>query len=357
MRLRLTARGVALLLAASALGIAAYGTQQQALLVPAALALAAVVGGIVLAATTRPSRRVSWRVPPLGTEGTDVDVAFALDPAFAHGSWYVPTSLQLTAERWERFGDRAAASLVLPEPRRGVHIVGPVVARRREGLGITVTTQTLGDVETVVVGPRVTPLHLDSVLGRGAEAALHGAGHGDVLDQAVRDYRTGDPIRRIHWRQSAKQQRLMVRSEQPPAEPRATVVLDTLAHGYANADEFDEAVRIFASLGAAILHEGLALDVVETGAPQLSAAASGGRSALVRACAGLERVKTPAAQHMTTHAFVVVGGTSEPARRVIARLRPGSEVWCAGPPPASVPRGVHVVHWNRGRPIGHGVLA
>jgi uncharacterized protein (DUF58 family) len=57
--------------------------------------------------------------------------------------------------------------------------------------------------------------------------ALHGED-----DVAVRSYRDGDDLRRIHWPATAHRSELMVRQEDHPARRRAVIVLDSRAAGH-----------------------------------------------------------------------------------------------------------------------------
>jgi len=63
----------------------------------------------------------------------------------------------------------------------------------------------------------------------------------------LREYQTGDDLRRIHWPSSAKRDELMIRQLEVPWQARALVLLDTRADRYPTDEAFEQAVRGTAS--------------------------------------------------------------------------------------------------------------
>ncbi|SDH26994.1 DUF58 domain-containing protein [Agrococcus jejuensis] len=349
MRLRLTVRGVALACAAIGLGVAAYWTLQGAFLVPAVLAGGIVVAGLLLLLLAPAGTEVVWRPPTVAVEGVDLDVPVRLPDAYAGGWWRPQTSLDPVTFSWDRL-ESSATHLRVYAPHRGVHRLGPVRARRKDPLGAWLSTRRLETLGELVVGPRVTPLQASAVLGHGIDAAVSRVGQGDLVDQLVRDYRPGDPVRRIHWRQTARHGDLMVRQEQPPATPRVVIVLDTLADGWRDDDEFDEGVRAFASLCMAVASQGLQVEVQETGVAQLGDGLLASRTALLDACARLEVARMGVDRGTQGPTIVVAGLGSPPMQRILADLDPGSTVWSVTDDPRTVGRMVRHVRWNGGHP-------
>ena len=77
-------------------------------------------------------------------------------------------------------------------------------------------TKTEGRTELALVLPRFTTLGLRPRMRElEASAAASRAGTGTELF-GVREYRQGDPLRRIHWRSSARHGELIVREYEPP---------------------------------------------------------------------------------------------------------------------------------------------
>lgn len=80
----------------------------------------------------------------------------------------------------------------------------------------------------------------------------------------MREYQPGDDVKKIHWRTTARQGRMMVRQEDRPSEPRAMVLLDDrrkvhARRGSDGADSFEAAVSSAASLIHMFTAQGLAV--------------------------------------------------------------------------------------------------
>lgn len=86
---------------------------------------------------------------------------------------------------------------------------------------------------------------------------------GDTI--GVREYRRGDPMRWIHWSQTARHDRFMVREFQASGIPRMRIVLDCDADAHVGAgtdSSFEWAVRIAASVSIGWLAEGAEVELV-----------------------------------------------------------------------------------------------
>lgn len=79
----------------------------------------------------------------------------------------------------------------------------------------------------------------------------------------MREYHSGDDIKKIHWRTTARQGRMMVRQEDRPSEPRAMVLLDDRRAVHARrgdgSDSFEAAICSAASLIHLFSSQGLAV--------------------------------------------------------------------------------------------------
>lgn len=111
----------------------------------------------------------------------------------------------------------------------------------------------------------------------GDNASSHSIGTHGADDASTREYRTGDPLRKIHWRSTARMGALMVRQEERPWQGRATVVLDlresahvsrpTSASGTGDRDERDRsslewAISAAASIGSHLLTAGRSVELI-----------------------------------------------------------------------------------------------
>lgn len=140
---------------------------------------------------------------------------------------------------------RAAMPHRLTARGRGVHDLGACRIRAVDPLGMWRLTRTERPGGTVIALPRVeeVPGSLARRAGLAADgligATLHGAGE---IGPLARPYVPGDDLRRIHWRASARADRLMTREDEPTAAETAVIVLDDRAHAEFGAGG-DEAVR------------------------------------------------------------------------------------------------------------------
>lgn len=109
--------------------------------------------------------------------------------------------------------------------------------------------------------PDVGPL---PARGLASGSAQTGLPRGDVVLHSLREYRPGDPPRLIHWPATARRGGPpIVRELTDDGEPAQVLLLDTAAAGY-DADGFEEAVRIVASLAVAAWRGGLGLELRTT---------------------------------------------------------------------------------------------
>jgi uncharacterized protein (DUF58 family) len=82
---------------------------------------------------------------------------------------------------------------------------------------------------------------------------------------SLRDYRPGDPLRRVHWRSAARVGRPVVKEYQDEFFVRHALVLDTFA-ARPESDVFEEAVAVAASVACSIQTQDSLLDLLFVGA-------------------------------------------------------------------------------------------
>ncbi len=115
---------------------------------------------------------------------------------------------------------------------RGRYPVGPLTARLVDPFGLAEVSATLAPAEDVMVFPRVEPLSAGGPpadrAGSGPAAIYRLAPSGDEF-YAVREYESGDDLRKIHWRSVARTGQLMIRQDEARFYPRATLLLDARA--------------------------------------------------------------------------------------------------------------------------------
>lgn len=135
------------------------------------------------------------------------------------------------AGRWHPDANkrRRRIAFSLDELRRGMHEVGPLYLDNVDALGLTRRVIEIGEAIPVEVWPKVHALDdLELPATRtGGEIETGIALAGDSDDVLTREYRHGDPLRRIHWRATARSGELRVRQEEHHAEVSSLVILDT----------------------------------------------------------------------------------------------------------------------------------
>lgn len=114
--------------------------------------------------------------------------------------------------------------------RRGIATLGPWSAGWRDPLGLFEAQVRFGQHHDVVVAPPLAraPVALGSRrVRRGDQAVLRTPLRADSAQaSAVRRYAAGDPLRRIHWPTSARQQALYVRQMDPESASDIWIVPD-----------------------------------------------------------------------------------------------------------------------------------
>jgi uncharacterized protein (DUF58 family) len=218
----------------------------------------------------RPSPAARWRefAPPV--VGVQRSAPFPRLGARQAATTYGPDTVVLRQD-------------VVPE-RRGAHPVGPLIVSRTDPFGIAYAEYAIGQPRQLLVTPRVVPLsrgELDVAHSEGTEHELlrHSIPSADEL--IAREYRPGDPLRRVHWRATARHDQLMVRQEEQRSNPEAWLLIDTRPLAVTVdffEDEFETVIDLVASIGVHLLDEGFVVSVVETGERQLNGRSGAGRT-------------------------------------------------------------------------------
>jgi uncharacterized protein (DUF58 family) len=214
----------------------------------------------------------------------------------------------------------------IPTRRRGRLPLGPLTVERRDPLGLCCLAQRRAGDMTLWVHPVVHPARplpvgtVPDFEGRRAETA-HG---GTMTFSALREYRPGDDLRRVHWKTTARTGVLMVREHVDTTEPTTTIVLDTRPAAL-TPDGFEHAVEVAASLAHATLLAGRPATVMVPGENRELLAASGAASLLDRLAAAEQHAgDDPTSLLFTVErataggALIVITGGREPA--VVAKL-------------------------------------
>ena len=138
--------------------------------------------------------------------------------------------------------------------RRGLLPSGEVLIRNGFPFGLADVSKPVEGIQQTLVWPACetldgNPPAVGSLLNLAGSMSDRSGNDGEVI--GVRCYREGDLLRNIHWAQTVRSQRLMVRERQTPSSTTATVLLD-LSPDHHRGDgidsSFEWAIRIAASI-------------------------------------------------------------------------------------------------------------
>lgn len=140
-------------------------------------------------------------------------------------------------------------------PRRGRHRLAGVRITTGFPFGLFVKASRPALVDEVLVFPAVRPMSAQTLrdLGEQGDATARRRGRGDDLYD-LRNYRSGDDPRFIHWRSSAKAETLMVR--EPEADTSHDTRLVLVGRGSAGSDELEAGLSEAASAAVALVRAG-----------------------------------------------------------------------------------------------------
>lgn len=137
--------------------------------------------------------------------------------------------------------------------RRGRWPLGPALVHSADPLGIMFADTPVGGEELIPVWPSVVDLTAaaGALMGQ-ADRVVLGARSPSPDDAALRDYREGDDMRRVHWPSSARKGTMLVRSDERAGKRPATVLLDLPREGVA----LEWSISAAASIGCSVLESG-----------------------------------------------------------------------------------------------------
>lgn len=346
-RARPTARGIVLVVLGVALVVAAYWERQAVLLVPAALCLGMVVLGAWWVLGT--ASRVRVLPPGVLEEHEDAVLRIAADPRQAGDRWatWAPGPERYVHLEGE-LDDDGVAVVPLGSHPRGRWRLAPVEITALDPFRVMRTVRTVDPRASLVVGPALLPVPSASLRSNRESGRQSQTRNADEIDAMVREWRPGDPQRRVHWRQSAKRGQLMVRQEANPATDDLIVLVDTAGAAGLGRDAEDRLARAACSIVRALAGRDRVVQVRETGEPSITGAdwrdragALAGFASLAAAEPADRDARTPTAAH------VVALEEAAPERWT---LPPGSTLWLVAardaPPQRLVPGSrVRVQRW------------
>lgn len=134
---------------------------------------------------------------------------------------------------------------------RGVYQVGPAEISVSDAFALAERRSRTGTQDRLTVYPRIERFTGFPAV-RGLDPSVQStrptfAPHGGEDFFTLREYQTGDDLRRVHWPSTAKRGELMIKQLEVPWQARALVLLDTRAERYPTDEAFEQAVRGAAS--------------------------------------------------------------------------------------------------------------
>lgn len=153
---------------------------------------------------------------------------------------------------------------VVPTSRRAVIPVGPVTTVQGDALGIFRRTRTWSDRYEIFVHPKTVLLE---TMAAGLVRDLEGQTtnhltNSDVAFHTLRDYVPGDDRRHVHWKTSAKLDKLMVRQYVDTRRSHVCVLLSIDSAEFGDEDEFEIAVSSAASVAMQAFRDEQTLTVI-----------------------------------------------------------------------------------------------
>jgi len=152
----------------------------------------------------------------------------------------------------------------VPTNRRAVIPAGPAVSVRGDQLGLLRREVRWTEPVELFVHPETTRLHPTAAgLIRDLEGLVTKTiTNNDISFHALRGYVAGDDRRYIHWKSSAKTGQLMVRQFEETRRSQLTMVMTSDARYYGDADEFELAVSLTASIATQVIIDQVPIAVV-----------------------------------------------------------------------------------------------
>ncbi|GAB3618098.1 DUF58 domain-containing protein [Okibacterium endophyticum] len=163
-----------------------------------------------------------------------------------------------------RPGEQNEELFAVPTARRAVILAGPAVSVRGDQLGLFRRTVRWTDAIELFVHPLTTPLRPTAAgLVRDLEGQItKKITSSDISFHALRSYVTGDDVRYVHWRTSARTGQLMVKQFEETRRSQLTIIQLCDERWYAGEDEFELAVSVTASIGSQVIRDGTQISVV-----------------------------------------------------------------------------------------------
>jgi uncharacterized protein (DUF58 family) len=280
---RLTRRGRFLLAATLGLALVGVDTRRALVFILFALAAPPLLLALRFLLRGRPAVRLSGRVPPRLTAGRSVSAAMDVVPQDGRREtlsvfWGSPLPARegLEVDPVEAFvetdGRPARVRLSLRPRSRGRYVLPSFGISRTDPFGLVRSRSVWLPQQVVLAYPRYYTLdELPLPMGRRYQpGGIPLASEvGESLEfVGTREYREGDPLRRIHWRSWARLGRPVVKEYQEEYFSRIALVLDTFLPRKPSPRErarFEAAISLLASVAGHFSRTDEVVDILAAG--------------------------------------------------------------------------------------------
>ena len=188
-------------------------------------------------------------------------------------------------------GELRQATYRLNTTKRGVFNIGPLELALHDPFGMVRVVHQVAGASHLVVHPVIEPLvslppsGLNDETGTGTAGLV---GHRNDEFFALREYRTGDDLRRVHWASSARTDDLMIRSDQAAWQGRLIVITD-LRQQVHDAESLEVELSAAASIVDAAFRTGTPVRLLTTGGADSGEGSSAAHRGLILDLLGAAR--------------------------------------------------------------------
>ncbi|MGI8652561.1 MAG: DUF58 domain-containing protein [Geodermatophilaceae bacterium] len=168
-------------------------------------------------------------------------------------------------------GDSVELDYQVQSALRGRFAIGPLRLKLTDPFGLVERSRGFAATDVLTIVPVVHPLPgvgLGGAYSTGGESSSRSVSIQGEDDAATREFRSGDDLRKVHWRSTARVGKLMVRREEQPWQTRSALLLDTrsTAHrGEGMSGSFEWSVSAAASVGDHLSRLGYSLRLFTDG--------------------------------------------------------------------------------------------
>ncbi|WP_261562636.1 DUF58 domain-containing protein [Frankia tisae] len=144
---------------------------------------------------------------------------------------------------------------------RGRYQIGPMAIRLSDPFGLCELSRSFRSLDELIVAPAIEQLApaRSGVAASVSNELRRATGLVGEDETTTRPYRSGDDLRRVHWKTTARSGELMVRREEHPQSGAAAILLDTRERAWPDsgpASAFEWAVSAVGGIGIHLVRGG-----------------------------------------------------------------------------------------------------